>query len=137
MNVGLDTSIVVRLLVGEPAAEADAARALLADTADAGARCVIHDLVIAESWFALRTHYRVPDRDVARALLALADDPVVVVSVAARQALTTALEPRSGAGFPDRLIHAAYESAGCRFATVDRDAAKLAGAIRVKRGTEK
>ncbi len=132
MNIGLDTSIVVRLLVGEPAADAARARELLSDTAENGGRCAVLDLVIAEAWFALRTHYRVPDVEVARALLALADDPVIVVSAAARQALTAVVDGRGGAGFVDRLIHAACEGAGLAFTTLDRGAGKLAGARLIK-----
>lgn len=132
MNVGLDTSVVVRLLVGEPATEAALARELLNETASHGARCAVIDLVVAEAWFALRTHYRVPDVEVARALLALADDPVIVVSAAARQALTAVIDGRGSAGFVDRLIHAACEGAGLAFATLDKGAGKLAGARLLK-----
>ncbi|MEN9507837.1 MAG: hypothetical protein RLZZ621_400 [Gemmatimonadota bacterium] len=135
--IGLDTSVVLRLLIGEPVAESEAAQALLAEVAAANERCHLHDLVVAESWHALRAHYGVPDVEAARALLLLVDDPVIVASPAARQALAAvsnvAVGNTGGAGFMDRLIHAAYEGHGHIFATFDRKAGKLPGA-RLLRG---
>ena len=69
--IGLDTSAVVRLLVGEPAAQAAAARALV--DAHAG-EVFVSDLVVAEAYFALRHHYDVPHPETVAALRALIED---------------------------------------------------------------
>lgn len=130
--IGLDTSVVLRLLIGEPATESAAAQDLLAEAATANGRCLLHDLVVAESWHALRAHYKVPDVEAARALLLLVDDPVIITSAAARQALSATVST-GGVGFMDRLIHAACEGQGYTFTTFDRKASKLPGA-RLLRG---
>lgn len=54
MTIGLDTSVVVRLLIGEPVEQAAAARRLL-DEQPRGS-CAISDMVVGEAYFALRHH---------------------------------------------------------------------------------
>ena len=54
MSVGIDTSVLVPLLVGEPAALAAKAKARLIAAYSAGEAVVASDLVIAETWHALR-----------------------------------------------------------------------------------
>ena len=71
MSIGLDTSVVLRLLTGVPAKHADAARTML--TASRETIC-ISDLVVSETYFALRHHYAVPHADAAHAMAALLDE---------------------------------------------------------------
>ena len=58
--IGLDTSVVVRLLVGEPQNIARATRRRLERAVEAGERVLVSDLVIAEAYFALQHHYGIP-----------------------------------------------------------------------------
>ena len=126
MTSGLDTSVVVRLLVGEPAAQGAAARQFLDDaTAAAGLR--VSDLVLAETWFALRHHYAVPEDDALRAIGGLLADPRILASPAARRVFTPSAT-RVKPGLIDRLIHAAYADDGASVVTFDRAAARLPGA---------
>ena len=65
MSIGLDTSVVLRLLTGVPLGQAEAARRMLAASRDT---IFVSDLVVSESYFALRHHYEVPHANAARAL---------------------------------------------------------------------
>jgi predicted nucleic acid-binding protein len=60
--IGLDTSVVMRILTGEPEAQAKAAQEFVRTVILQGRRLVVSDLVVSEASFALVTHYGVPNR---------------------------------------------------------------------------
>lgn len=121
MIVGLDTTAVVRLLVRAPVEQAEAAERLLA-----GGDVVVSDLVVAESYHALRHHYMVPHAEAAGALARLLGDRRIRPTGVAPEVLATARG--AGPGFMDRLIHADYGLAAAALHTFDRSAARLPGA---------
>ena len=125
MTLGLDTSVVVRLLIGEPAGQADAARRAL--EGQPRGSVAVSDLVIGESYFALRHHYRVPHGRAVTALSALLSDPRIVSTGVARQVLAQIPDRESGPGVMDRLIHADYQSDGISPLTFDRTASRIPG----------
>jgi predicted nucleic acid-binding protein len=124
MNEALDTSVVLRLLTGEPAPLAEVARAHLA-------RCTspvaVDALVVGESYFALRHHYGVPHRDAVEALVALVQSERLTCPAGVREALA---EARDGnhPGVMDRLILAAARGAERTLLTFDRRLARHEGA---------
>ena len=126
MTRGLDTSVVLRLLVGAPADQA----VLAQQTIESAARgsIAVSDLVIGESYFALRHHYDVPHRRAISALTALVSDPRIRCTGIAAQVLTNMPDRESGAGLMDRLIHGEYEADGITLLTFDRAAARLPSA---------
>lgn len=126
MTLGLDTSVVVRLLVGEPAAQARAAQRAI-ESAPRGS-VAVSDLVIGEAYFALRHHYEVPHRKVIAALRALISDSRIRCTGVAGRVLANTPDKEAGAGLMDRLIHGGYESDGMVLLTFDRGAARLTGA---------
>lgn len=63
MRMGLDTSVMLRLLLGEPADQAARAVALLDELSRGGHQAVVSDLVVAEAYFALQHHYGVSKRN--------------------------------------------------------------------------
>ena len=126
---GLDTSVVVRLLIGTPEDQALAAQRAL-DGAAAGSLAV-SDLVVAESYFALRHHYEVPHRKAIGALIALITDSRIHCTGIAARVLPSMPDKEQGAGFMDRLIHASYELEDVALLTFDRAAARLPGAVLV------
>jgi len=128
MSIGLDTSVVLRLLTGVPAKHADAARTMLTSSRET---ICISDLVVSETYFALRHHYAVPHADAAHAMAALLDDPRVQCTGVAKRVVrdaTARAMPRSAPGLMDQLILADYRANQCTVATFDRELAKADGA---------
>lgn len=129
MTLGLDTSVVVRLLVGEPVRQADAARRLLDERVEKGEPpAALSDLVVGESYFALRHHYDIPHAKAVAALRLLLDDPRVFPTGVARQVLSLSAGAVDAPGLMDRLIHGDYQRAGVLLLTFDRAAGRLPGA---------
>ena len=125
MKVGLDTSVVLRLLLGQPADQSQRAVAFLEEVARRGDQAVISDLVVAETYFALQYHYGVPKKEALAALRAMFADeeiesPGVAAEVLAMEGLASA-KP----GFVDRLIQSAYVSSGGAMATFEKASGKL------------
>jgi predicted nucleic acid-binding protein len=126
MTVGLDTSVIVRLLVGVPEKQAKDARAALEEQARTGLDpAMISDLVVGEAYFALRHHYEVPHRRAVQALRALLADPVVRATGSAADLLASVPDTEAPPGFMDRLIHGDYARHGATLLTFDRRAARL------------
>lgn len=124
MTIGLDTSVVVRLLIGLPKAQFKAARQRL-DTAYAeGEAVVVPDLVIAEAFHALRHHYQVSEDAIharmgefLRSGLVSADPP----------GADRALEAAGSIGLVDHLIHLRCRQHDTTLLTFDRRQARLQG----------
>jgi predicted nucleic acid-binding protein len=116
----LDTSVVVRLIVGDDAKQARAAEHLVASEP-----CTVAASVLMECEWVLRGSYKLPSALIAssfRDLLALQNieslDPLLT-----QQALNGY---EAGLDFADAL-HAAQRRDGDRFATFDRQLARRAG----------
>ena len=130
MKAGLDTSVVLRLLLGQPADQAARAVAFLDELSRGGDHAVVSDLVAAEVYFALQHHYGVPKKDALVGLRRLfADDEIrplgAVAEVLAVKGIASA-KP----GFVDRLIHGAYAGAADKMVTFEKAAGRLK-AVRV------
>ena len=121
MRTGLDTSVVVRLLVGEPAAQTKAAWAAVADAAPV----VVSDLVISEAYHVLRHHYAIAHADAIAGLRALLSDARVQTTGVAGEVLGALSGAEAGPGFMDRMIHADYRRADAELLTFDRAATRL------------
>ena len=126
MMRGLDTSVVVRLLIGVPVDQALAAQQAI--EREPRSSVAVSDLVIGEAYFALRHHYEVPHRKAIAALTALVSDSRIRCTGVARRVLANMPDKHTGAGLMDRLIHGGYESDGVMLLTFDRDAGRLPGA---------
>jgi predicted nucleic acid-binding protein len=129
--IGLDTSVVVRLLVGLPESQARVARRRLEGAVEAGEPVVVSDLVIAEVYHALQHHYEVPKTQ-ARAILRRFVGSGIV-RLEPHEAFG-ALEVTAGAGLVDRLIHLRYRSLGAITLTFERRQGSLEGAVRLRGG---
>jgi predicted nucleic acid-binding protein len=111
VTFGLDSSVVLRLLTGEPAAQARAAIRWLREVKTAGGTAVISDLVASEVYFALQYHYGVPKAEALQQLgLFLASGDVRADGEAA-EVLATPRLASAKPGFVDRLIHQQYRRA--------------------------
>jgi predicted nucleic acid-binding protein len=126
--IGLDTSVVLRLLIGEPRAQADVARRRIERALIADEKVIVTDLVVVEAFHALRHHYDVPQTLVLRRLQEFFTAGVVQVDPAvAAEALGQGA--RGHAGVVDRLIVARHRALGATTATFDRRQARLDGGV--------
>lgn len=125
MNVGLDTSVVMRLLIGRPPAQTAAALAFLDDLQRRGDHAVVSDLVISEAYFALQFHFKVSKAEALSALASLLSTGEISASGQAGKVLTQPGLATAKPGFVDRLIHASYFAAASTMASFEKSAGKL------------
>ena len=125
MTLGLDTSVVVRLLVGTPEKQANAARKRIETAKDRGDTIQVTSLVIGETYYALKHHYQVPEATAREALLAFLDSGIP--DEFPRYAILCLSRIR-GAGLMDLLIHYSHRQRGAITLTLDKKQAKLEGA---------
>ena len=126
MIVGLDTSVLVRVLVGEPEELAARAASYLLERQDAGDQVWVSDWVLAETYYALQHHYGVPKKDVLDALRGFLAAPGIRCPGEASQVLDTPRLETAKPGFVDRLIHRDYLRAGAvELVTFERSVARL------------
>jgi len=130
-TIGLDTSVVLRILTGEPEEQARATRDFLRTSIHQGMRIVVSDLVISEAYFALVTHYGISKREAVDGLLEMLERGVVHPCPGACSVEVLRAMKASGQkpGLVDRLIHAEYSSLPAGMATFERASRKLTGAI--------
>ena len=130
MKAGLDTSVVVRVLTEDPPAQAAEAAHWIAGQRAQGNAPWISDLVVAEAYFALQTHYGVPKKEALAALREFLESGDVTPTGHALEVLRTLERPASSKpGFIDRVIHAEISSRGGRMATFEKSATKLPDTI--------
>ena len=125
MKWGLDTSFIIRLLTGDPPAQAQAAAAWLAELRSTGERPLVSDLVVAETYFALQSGYQVPKTAAIAALRDFLNSGDVEAVGAASEVLRTANLATAKPGLVDRLIHAAYAEQQACLITFEKAARKL------------
>lgn len=125
MTAGLDTSVVLRLLLGQPADQTARAVAFLDELARQGHHAVVADLVVAEVYFALQYHYGVSKKDALVGLRRLfADGEIKPLGVVA-EVLAVSGIASAKPGFVDRLIHGAYVATAGEMVTFEKAANKL------------
>ncbi|KAF0246438.1 MAG: hypothetical protein FD180_702 [Planctomycetota bacterium] len=129
MKLGLDTSVVLRLLTGEPAGMAAVCGERLEAAARAGDRVVVSDLVVLEAYHALQFHYELPKERAREAIARMFRSGQVEPD---RPETAEAYAPAAGAGPVDRLIHSRYAALGARTLTFDDLQSRLAGAERLR-----
>ncbi|MBI1732269.1 MAG: PIN domain-containing protein [Gammaproteobacteria bacterium] len=133
MRIGLDTSVVLRLITGEPKVLALVA---LREVQRCLARkdvLMISDLVISEIYFALQHHYRANKSAALKILGDFLRMSAMETSAAAKEVLTMPSLATLRPGFVDRLIHAEYLNSGAGMVTFEKSAARLSG-VRVLTG---
>lgn len=123
--IGVDTSFVLRLLVGEPKAQAEAAVTELDRLSAEGKQIAVSDLVVAETYFALQHHYEVPKAEALNTLKDFLNAPEVKSLGAASVVLVEPNLSRANPGFVDRLIHADYLSFTAGMLSFEKAAKKL------------
>ena len=127
IRAGCDTSVLLRLLVGQPVAQYAAAIEFLAGIEDGGGRVLVSNLVIAEAYFACQHHYGLPKAEVIAGLRSLLLLRTFVVHPDALALLSHDGIATAKPGFLDRLIHAEYAEFGAPLVTFEKAARKLPG----------
>jgi predicted nucleic-acid-binding protein len=127
MNVGLDTSVVLRLLIGQPEIQAARAVAFLDELHRKKIVPIVSDLVVAEVYFALQHHYGIAKVEALNALRELFADGEIQSTGAAASVLSQSGLHSAKPGFVDRLIHAGYIGETTSVATFEKAGAKLKG----------
>lgn len=122
---GLDTSVLLRLLVGEPSDQAKRAQRFLDQLFENGGRAWVSDLVISETYFALQHHYKATKAEALSALRELFEAGEIIGIGAAPEVLKTPNLHSKNPGFVDRLIHADYSKSGGQMASFEKKAGKL------------
>jgi predicted nucleic acid-binding protein len=125
MKVGLDTSVVLRLIVGQPEDQTRLAIAFLDEIRRGGHQAVVDDLVVAEAYFAAQYHYGITKAAVLAALDRMFQAGEIVATGRADRILSMPGLASAKPGFVDRLIHASYTGSGETMATFEKSAGKL------------
>ena len=127
---GIDTSVLVRLVAGEPHAEFERCVEMLRSLIeDDGAEIMVSNQVIGEAYVAVQYHYGVSKSEARAGLLDVLRSGMVAPLNG--RAVLAALETREGAGLLARLIAEAYSRAGLEVLTLDRRMATLPGVRRL------
>jgi predicted nucleic-acid-binding protein len=125
MSIGLDTSVVLRILVAEPADLAQCALRELRRCLAEGQEVRVSDLVVAETYYALQFHYRVPKVEALTILNAFLAKSGVQCLGTADKVLKVPNLATSNPGFVDRMIHAEYRQDGSDLLTFEKAAGRL------------
>ena len=124
-RIGADTSFLLRLLIGEPKAQAEAAVKELDQRFAKGERLAVSDLVVAETYFALQHHYEVPKQEALDTLKEFLEAPEIVALGVTQTVLAESKLGHANPGFVDRLIHADYLASTAGMLSFEKAARKL------------
>lgn len=121
--IGLDTCVVLRLLVGEPKDQAKLAIGYVEECYFDGITLYVSDIVVAEVYHALCYHYKVPEKKAVNFLFDFLSSPMITTT---GHALTVLSEYKgAGPGLVDRLIRMDLLDHAHEIVTFDKDFAKL------------
>lgn len=123
LHYGIDTSVLVRLITGEPPDAFAHCVERLNALVVSGAEIFASNQVIGEAYVAVQHHYHVSETD-ARSELSRALTSGLVSPLNGR-AVIEALETSGGPGLFDRLIADDYSRADLQVLTLDRRMATL------------
>ena len=121
--VGIDTCVVLRLLVGEPEDQAARAYAFVERSYYDGIAVCVSDMVVAESYHALIYHYDVPKPKALETLRGFLASPMITTTGHAMPILMS--YTGTGPGLVDRLIRADLLDNTYEVRTFDRNFATM------------
>ncbi len=125
----LDTSVVMRLLTGQPVDLAAIARSYMAETEQAGAKVFVSNLVVIEAYFACQHHYGMDKGAVIEGLRQLLSIPTFVTHPELLPLLAMEGLASAKPGLLDRLIHAEASTARLPLVTFEKAAGKLPSTV--------
>ncbi len=122
---GLDTSVLIRLLTGDPAPQATVAAQFVKETVAAGQVLMVSNVVLMEAYFACQHHYQMPKKDVLTALASLLSHTVFHIKPSILEVLDTPNLQSAKPGFVDRIIHCEYSDQVTALITFEKSAKRL------------
>ena len=122
-RIGIDTSVLVRLVVGEPPDIHAYCLERLSELVAGGVEVFASNLVIGETYVTTQRHYGITKADARAGLLDVLTSGLVVPLNG--QAAIDALLAAGGPGLFDRLIADDYSRADLETLTLDRQMASL------------
>jgi len=126
--IGIDTNVIIRLLVRDDDAQVRAAERFIATHCSPENPGFVSVVVVVETAWALRRFYLYDRSQIANALVSLLN--VAELEIESAEAVRSAVTDfeTSVAGFVDCLVARTNVSTGCEYTvTFDRKAAKLSG----------
>ena len=121
----LDTSVVLRLLTGEPLDQFRQALGFLTQQAEAKAEVFVSNQVLSETYFALQSFYKVPKAEALEMLSNFIQHRAIRASSVAESVLRLTGLASAKPGFVDRLIHGECQEAGHTLITFEKAVKKL------------
>ena len=112
MTFGLDTSVVLRLLTGQPQDLAAKALERYQDGIAAGDDFSVSDLVAAESYYAIQHHYGKSKEEALDALRSFSSGDGISFSQNFEAAINTPNIHKARPGFVDRMLVSGYGENG-------------------------
>lgn len=131
-HYGIDTSILVRLMTGDPTDDYTATVVALEKILleDANTKILVSNQVIGEAYIAVRHHYGVSREQARSALLSVFQSGLIAPLHG--DSVIHALGQSKGCGLLDRLIAIDYTSHHVTTLTHDRKMAALEGVMRLR-----
>ncbi len=127
----IDTNVIIRYLVGDDAAQAEAARALLDGLTPEDPGFICREVVMEIAWV-LERSYGFARAQVAKTLMDLTASDSLLVENPDDVAAAAHLYRQGGVGFSDLMVLSAAERAGATpLYTFDRRLARMEGAVLV------
>ena len=123
MRYGIDTSVLMRLITGQPDEAFEYCVSRLSALVEGGAEILASNQVIGEAYVAVQHHYGVSWQDARDALVNALQSGLV--SPLNGQPALGALSASGHPGLFDRLIADDYSRAGLKALTLDRRMARL------------
>jgi len=126
MKYGADTSVLLRVLTGQPQPLASVVRTRLESLWLDGIVVDVCDLVVSETYFALQHSYRLSKEIALGAIAKLSVHPGFRLSRQVVAALQTPNLSKASPGFLDRVIHGTYAAdEESLMLTCEKDAKRL------------
>ena len=128
-RIGLDTTVVLRLLTGQPENQFSMAKTFIEKQLAQNVKFFVSDLVISESYFALHYHYQVPKNEAVRELLNLLSSGIIHPLPGSVALKILKENNHHKAGLVDRIIHGQYHEHTDQVVTFDKALSALPGVI--------
>ena len=112
MTFGLDTSVVLRLLTGQPQELASRALARYQEGIANGDSFCVSDIVASETYYAIQHHYGKTKGEALSALMAFSSGEGISFSQNFAASINTPDIHRANPGFVDRMLASGYREQG-------------------------